>query len=108
MLKEGQRVPADCLVIESADFEVDEEPAKKLKLQRDADGNKINNGVLNLDHVQKKPYEPGHESNVSPFVRADSLVTRGEAKLIVCCTGKKSTRGDKSDKFEDDGENTKL
>jgi magnesium-transporting ATPase (P-type) len=32
MVSDGQRVPADCLVLESADFEVDEEPEKKLRL----------------------------------------------------------------------------
>jgi magnesium-transporting ATPase (P-type) len=108
MVNEGQRIPADCLVLESADFEVDEEPAKKLRLQRDENGDKINTGNLKLDHVSKKPYEPGYESNVSPFVKADSLTTRGQAKLLVCCTGEKSTRGARNEKLEDDSENTKL
>lgn len=30
MLTEGQRVPADCITIESADLEVDEHPERKL------------------------------------------------------------------------------
>lgn len=30
MVSEGQRIPADCLVIESADLEVDENPDKTL------------------------------------------------------------------------------
>ena len=63
MISEGQRIPADFLVIESADFEVDEEPAKKLKLQRDENGEKIITGNLKLDHISKKPFlnEQGQE-----------------------------------------------
>ena len=43
-----------------------------------------------------------------PFVRADSLVTNGAAKLLICCTGERSTRGKTSKKLEDDSVNTKL
>jgi len=43
-----------------------------------------------------------------PFVRADALVTNGNAKLLVCCTGEKSTRGVTQSKLEDDSVNTKL
>jgi magnesium-transporting ATPase (P-type) len=90
LLDTGVRVPADCLLIESADLEVDDSPE---------DGE--------IDHIEKSVYHQvgenedggdyyqGHvnKKNADPFLRADSLITRGHCKAIVCCTGEKSTRG---------------
>ena len=41
-------------------------------------------------------------------MKADALVTEGTAKLLICCTGEKSSRGVINKKLEDDSVNTKL
>lgn len=76
LLSAGSRVPADCLVINSADLEVeealeDEENSKK-KVRKSAF---IENG-----------YKVAGASN-DPFLYADSLITKGSAKAVVCCVG---------------------
>jgi hypothetical protein len=55
MLSAGQRVPGDCLVIESSDLTVDENVDDKFKLKRDEKGDVVK-GTVQLDHMSKAPY----------------------------------------------------
>lgn len=102
----GQRIPADCLVLESADFSVDENADTKFKSKVDDEGNTVYEDVK-LEYTAKGPYENENSQN-DPFVRADAIVTNGNAKLLVCCTGERSSRGDQSNDVEDDNVNTNL
>ena len=45
MVKSGQRVPGDCLVLESSDFQVDENVDDKFRLVKDEEGNAIKKDV---------------------------------------------------------------
>lgn len=97
-LEAGQRVPADCIVIESADLVIDETP-------NDA-----------TDEVQLKTKAPfrslnyeehrGQPETGDPFLKADSMVSRGSCKVVVCCVGEHSSRGkyqaDVSDELNQD------
>jgi len=106
MVKAGQRVPGDALVLEASDFQVDENVDEKFKLQKDEEGNAKHVDVQ-LDFVTKGPYF--NESSLNdPFIRADSLVTNGTGKLLICCTGERSSRGKVARKLEDDSVNTRL
>jgi magnesium-transporting ATPase (P-type) len=107
MVSAGQRVPGDCLVLESSDFKVDENIDEKFKLQKDEKGQAIKQNY-ELDYVSKCQRLNEENPIADPFVRADSLVTSGSAKLLVCCVGERSTRGKNSKKLEDDSVNTKL
>jgi Ca2+-transporting ATPase len=82
LLSAGDRIPADLVVLESSDFQVEE------KIQIDEgtenDRRKTNKGV--------------HD----PFLYADSLVLKGTCKALVCCVGPVSTRGPKEDKINTD------
>jgi len=60
MMHEGDRVPADCLVLESADFCVDEEVENKFRVDADEDGNEApKNGNIELDQIPKGPNDDG-------------------------------------------------
>ena len=74
-LETGQRVPADCIIIESADLVVDETPD-------DA-----------TDDVQLKSKSAFIGGGSDPFLKADTMVSRGSCKAVVCCVGEHSTRG---------------
>lgn len=83
-ITEGQKIPADCLVIESVDLEVDEEYASRMRANKEdeeIDGVKVEKQTLKFEGKRKAPYDAEHESsyndNLSPFIKADSLVTRG-------------------------------
>jgi len=58
MVKEGQRIPADCLVIEAADLEVDEDPEEKLikKVVKEGDPKPE---FIKLSRTPKAPFELG-------------------------------------------------
>lgn len=84
-LEAGQRVPADCIVIESADLVIDETPndaTDEVQLKTKAPFRSLNYG----DHR-------GQPETGDPFLRADSMVSRGSCKVVVCCVGEHSTRG---------------
>lgn len=74
-LETGQRVPADCIIIESADLVVDETP------------DDATDDVL----LKSKSAFLGRGSD--PFLKADTMVNRGSCKAVVCCVGEHSTRG---------------
>lgn len=82
------------------------------KEDEEIDGVKIEKQTLKFEGKRKAPYDAEHESsyndNLSPFIKADSLVTRGQGKLLVCCTGENSTRGVNTASIEDLNESTRL
>jgi Ca2+-transporting ATPase len=81
VLNTGQGVPADCLVIESVDLKVDNPKDPK---------------------VQQTEFDTGKRksANDDPFLKAGSLVVRGQAKAVVCAVGENSSRGIKEPKLE--------
>jgi len=88
LLETGARLPADCLVIESADLEaeethvVDGDESTKVRVSKSAAG--------------------ADGSAGDPFLLADSLLTRGQCTAVVCCVGSTSTRGDSQRKLDTD------
>lgn len=81
LLQSGDRVPADCLVLESSDLTVEER-------------------LPNEEEEQAK--RQTNKSNQDPFLYADSLVLKGTCKALVSCVGPVSTRGAKSEKINTD------
>jgi magnesium-transporting ATPase (P-type) len=75
LLQTGQRVPADCIIIESSDLVVDETP------------DDATDDVL----LKSKSAYLGRGSD--PFLRADTMINRGSCKAVVCCVGEHSSRG---------------
>lgn len=89
LLETGGRVPADCIVLEAADLEVDEPargPNEEARLVKKSRAMENEDGELEGD----------------PFLTAGSLITRGQCKVVVCCVGAQSTRGIKDRKLDTD------
>lgn len=80
LIETGARVPADCLVIESSELQVQES---------------INDGEEAENFRVKAAVGPDDNQNMNkdPFLRADSLITQGTCKALVCCVGENSSRG---------------
>ena len=76
LLETGQRVPADCIIINSVDMKVDEEPEDD-----------------KVAHKPKAARDPQGEPGADPFLRSDSLVVRGTCKAVVAAVGANSSRG---------------
>lgn len=95
------------MVIESQDFQVDERDSEVFAIKKNPDTGERIMASVKMEYTSKGPYE-GNNSYNDPFVTADSLVTNGNAILLVCCVGSKSTRGDQMKKIEDDDVDTKL
>lgn len=75
-LQPGDKIPADCLVLESANLVVSE-------VTRDDEG-----------EVSKLTYtDLAKNKDQAPFLYADSFVKQGICKALVCCVGEHSTRG---------------
>ena len=74
LIDTGARVPADCLVIESSELQVQES---------------ISDGEEAENFRVKAPVGPDDSQNMNkdPFLRADSLITQGTCKALVCCVG---------------------
>jgi len=88
LLETGARLPADCLVIESADLEAEE-------IHTSEDGEESTRKV-------SKCAAEAEGVAVDPLLLADSLVTRGQCKAVVCCVGSQSSRGTKQRKLDTD------
>jgi len=88
LLETGARLPADCLVIDSADLQAEE-------LSVAEDGTETSRSVSKC--------AAGVEGAAGdPFLLADSLLTRGQCTAVVCCVGSASTRGTKQRKLDTD------
>jgi len=91
LLEAGARLPADCLVIESADLHARETlPANEDGEETTREGPKSAVGA--------------DGASADPFLYADSLLTTGKCKVVVCCVGSASTRGDKARSFDTDAD----
>ena len=79
LLEAGNRVPADCILIEGEDFEVDEN-----YYVDGPDPVVVKKAVCNEDNFSENP---------DPFLLSYSLVTGGYGKAVVCAVGVNSRRG---------------
>lgn len=80
LLETGQRVPADCIVINSVDLRVDEKPDDE-----------------SIQQVQKGAHGAGED----PFLKSESLVIKGTCKALVASVGTNSSRGGKASSLSD-------
>lgn len=78
ILETGCKVPADCVVINSSDLEVDEE--------HHYEG----------EHVMKKKQQLSEDDDtddtIDPFLLSDSFITTGNGIAVICAVGDSSTR----------------
>lgn len=75
-LQPGDKVPADCLVLESANLAVSECTR------------------FDEDEVTRLSYtDLAKNKDQAPFLYADSFIKQGICKALVCCVGEHSTRG---------------
>ena len=89
LLKQGDYIPADCLVVESDEFQSDE-----------------SNITGESEHVKKAPLG-GSEGN--PFLLSDAMIVMGKGTAIVCAVGTKTQTGEVEEKlFFDESEGTPL
>lgn len=86
----GTRVPADCLIVESADLEIEESKAE------------MSAGQESPRRIHKAAVKEGEDGEADPFLFANSLVTRGKCKALVCRVGPLSSRGSHEEKLETD------
>jgi len=82
LLEAGSRIPADCLVIESSDAQVDEATHN-----------------VDLDDYAQSELIPKslHED---PFLYAGSLFVKGTCKAVVCCVGDNCCRRKSVDSYD--------
>jgi len=86
LLDTGARIPADCIVVESADLQVTE-PAEE--------------GVEGAIGVKKNKHAVNAvDGQEDPFLLANSVVAKGTCKAVVCCVGERSSRGTHEDKLD--------
>ena len=69
-LKQGDHIPADCLLIESDEFQTDE-----------------SNITGESEHLKKSPFIENSNPPNDPFLLADSMVVNGKGVAVVCCVG---------------------
>lgn len=77
-LQPGDKIPADCLVLESANLTVSE-------VTRVDDDDEDVSKITYTDLAKNKDH--------APFLYADSFVKQGICKALVCCVGEHSSRG---------------
>ena len=91
-LKQGDHIPADCLLIEADEFETDE-----------------SNITGESEHVKKFPLVEKSKHTPNPFLLGDSMVVLGKGLAVVCCVGTNTQTGEVEEKlFDDDEEGTPL
>ena len=76
-LTAGDKVPADCLIVDGQQLKMDESKC-------------IFTGP---QEIVKNDLSIENESEKDPFLYADSYVLEGGCKAVVCCVGRASTRG---------------
>lgn len=84
LIETGERIPADCILLEGVDVQVDEQT--------------YHNGVPSI--VPKNVAHPDfYKDNPDPFILSQSLVMNGSGRAVVCALGK-HTRLEKDIKQE--------
>ena len=94
LLKQGDSKPADCLLLDGDDVQVDE-----------------SNITGESAHVKKEPFTGNGNSKAAPcpFLIGDSMLVMGKGTAVVCCVGQNTQTGEVEEKlFEDDTEGTPL
>ena len=91
-MQPGDKVPADCIVIESANLHVNE-PTRHVELD----------GPTQVTFA--KQYKNATER---PFLYVDSYILNGTCKAVVCCVGENSTRGADDTKYDTGERETEL
>ena len=81
LLDAGSRVPADCLILECSNLEV-----REINEYGELDELDVHKSVESIDEGD-------------PFLKSDSIITKGACKAIVCCVGPNSTRGSEEKKL---------
>ena len=95
LLNAGDRVPADCIIINSSRVVTNEEACFSRKTEEIKQTNETRvNGK-----VQSHP-----KSKENPFLYADAYLTEGSCSAVVTCVGVHSTRGDKQPKIDTNSE----
>jgi P-type E1-E2 ATPase len=92
MMQPGDKVPADCIVLSSANLHVNE-PTKHVELDGPT--------TFTWNKLKKN-------ANESPFLFADSYILAGTCKVVVCCVGENSSRGNEDTKYDTREEETEL
>lgn len=82
-LAPGDKIPADCLVVSSANLRV-----------KQPDLTETESGVTKIDWTET------HKTVSEPFLFADSYVTGGTCRAVVVCVGEHSSRGIEDTKFD--------
>jgi magnesium-transporting ATPase (P-type) len=77
LLQPGDKIPADCLILESNNLTVKE-------ITRHDNGDEVD--TFTSQNLYKNATE-------SPFLYCDSFVLAGTCKALVCCVGENSSRG---------------
>ena len=91
-MQPGDKVPADCIIIESANLQVNE--IKRID-QEDQPT------IFEEQRLYKNKTE-------QPFLYADSFILRGTCKALVACVGENSTRGIEDTTFDTSEQQTEL
>lgn len=78
LLSEGDRVPADCLLIEEMDMFVDQKQIFPAEEGAEMKEKQCSNLDIEMDKV----------SNPDPILYQDSIVMRGQGKAVVLAVGK--------------------
>jgi len=86
-LKPGDKVPADCLVISSANLAVNEPQPRNVDDEEATGEPEYDNGIAK-------------DVTNDPFLYADSYISRGICKVLICVVGENSTRGIKDTKYD--------
>jgi Ca2+-transporting ATPase len=90
-LQQGDRVPADCIILDEMNISVDERmyASNKRRPVEEEDGMKFTSKEESAITIDKETGEASdnHISNPDPFLYTDSKVMNGAGKAIVCAVG---------------------
>jgi P-type E1-E2 ATPase len=92
-LKQGDHIPADCLLIEGDELHTDE-----------------SNITGESEHIKKFALSDKSSHHLpNPFLLSDAMVVMGKGEAVVCCVGTNTQTGEVEEKlFDDDDEGTPL
>jgi Ca2+-transporting ATPase len=90
-MQPGDKIPADCLVVSSANLRVKEPTLTE-----------TDSGVTEIS------WSEHNKSIYEPFLFADSYLTGGTCKAVVCCVGENSSRGIEDTKYDITQDSTEL
>lgn len=94
LLDGGCKVPADCIIIESQDLEVDEDSNRNDDVQN----------IKRKGAYEKPERGQRYVEESDPFLFYDSLINKGTCKALVVCVGENSSRDSEVNKMEVDQE----